>query len=146
MEERIEDMKTQKQRIVNSKRGDCFRACVSTVLQIPDKFLLNNHSKCSFLIWMKTLHKFGIEVRYGKNCWIDGYWIATVPSKNFKGIKHSIVMKGQKVFFDPSTKKKYMIGENLLGKQIVEGGYTFLISDIEKFHSTYNEVKKCLEK
>ena len=137
-----------KQEICDKDKGDCLRACIATVLQIPIKLLPNFHSNHFFIDWMNLLDKFGIEIRYSQSCWIQGYWIASVPSKNFKtkiisasdlwqgktGVKHSIVMKGQEVFFDPSPKKKYKVGENLLiqSKFKVEGGYTFIISDIEK--------------
>lgn len=126
------EMKIYKQKICNTKQGDCLRACIATILQIPIETLPNFHSKRHFLDWIKLLSKLGIEIRYSKSCWIEGYWIASVPSKNFKGIMHSIVMKGQEVFFDPSPKKKYKIGQNLLSERIVIGGYNFIISDIEK--------------
>ena len=128
-----------KQEICDKDKGDCLRACIATVLQIPIKSLPNFHTNRFFLDWMKLLGNFGIELRYGKSCWIQGYWIASVPSKNFKGVKHSIVMKGQLVFFDPSPKKKYKVGMNLLLSHsfFVEGGYTFIIGDIEKISNLF---------
>ena len=129
-----------KQEICDKDNGDCLRACIATVLQIPIKSLPNFHTDRFFLDWMKLLGNFGIELGYGKSCWIEGYWIASVPSKNFKGVKHCIVMKGQLVFFDPSPKKKYKRGMNLLllsHSFFVEGGYTFIISDIEKMSNLF---------
>jgi len=135
-------MKLYVQKVCDKDKGDCLRACIATVLQIHISNLPNYHSDKYFLDWMKLLATSGIEIRYGQSCWIEGYWIASVPSKNFKGVKHSIVMKGQLVFFDPSPKKKYKIGENLLLKhKIVDGGYTFIISDITKLKTNQGNHK-----
>lgn len=70
---------------------------------------------------------------YGTNCWRDGYWVASVKSKNFpEPITHAIVMKGQCVVFDPSLHKKYKIGRNLLSTNLVKYGYWLEITDVSK--------------
>lgn len=120
-----------KQTIVNNTSGDCLRACITSILGIPNNPKLPNvdDERWSYK-WDVLLRKFGIRLVYDhKKIWKQGYWIATVPSKNFPDGLHAIVMKNTKVAFDPSTKKRYRKGRNMLGTDLVRGGYSFEISD-----------------
>lgn len=124
----------QKQKICDSKVGDCFRACVATILNLPIDSLPNDHSDRWMFTWEKLLREYGVSTHYTTACWHEGYWIASVPSKNFESVDHAIVMKGQKVFFDPSTKKRHRKGQNLLGTGIVRHGTVFNIEDSSLLH------------
>lgn len=83
-----------------------------------------------FLKWWNFLGSFGLSVRYELTaCWGTGYWIASVPSLNFDGVTHAIVMNGHEVAFDPSTAKAYPTGESLIGKDVVKGGWLLDVVD-----------------
>ena len=125
-----------RQRIVNSKRGDCFRACITSILNIPnDPSLPTPDDPRWFIKWSKFLAQFGLEIVYEhKSFWRRGYWIASVPSLNFKGVSHAIVMSGDRVRFDPTKKKGYKKGRNLLGKEVIQGGWYFEVTDASKLH------------
>lgn len=96
------------------ERGDCFRACVASVLEIDPTDLPNPHNEdndpgpwCK--AWDSALHSYGIHVIWlneeNVKPWrrspFPGYWIATVP--NGGGAHHSIVMEAHRVVHDPST-------------------------------------------
>ncbi len=69
-----------------------------------------------------------------KAMWRNGYWIASVKSKNFKEATHAIVMLGNEVYFDPSLGKRYKAGRSLLGKKIVLGCHYLEVVDSTKLH------------
>lgn len=88
--------------------GDCFRACIATVLQLPIETLPNWHDNMWFLKWDNWLHERGLGITvhsfyYG----VDGYWIASVKSQNYKDTTHAVVMNDEKLFHDPSPVKKF---------------------------------------
>jgi hypothetical protein len=124
----------RKQKIVNSKTGDCFRACVASILEADnDKKLPNPHGSGWINDWFKYFSEFGMCLGFDKKAiWRSGYWIASVPSLNYKKTNHAIVMLGDKVAFDPSLKKTYRKGRNLSGKNIVNFGYWIELSDFSK--------------
>lgn len=125
----------QKQKIVDPGKGDCFRACIASILEVEnDDKLPNSHRGDWLAPWHKYFNKQGLRLGYNaKAIWREGYWIASVPSKNYKGVTHSIVMLDSNVAFDPSTKKKYRKGRSLVGKDIARFGYWIELSDISKF-------------
>lgn len=132
-------MRKNKQLIVNGKTGDCMRACLTSMLDIPNTHKLPNftektkegHYNGGVLKWRKLLEEMGLSLNYDqKKIWRSGYWMASVKSKNFPGGYHAIVMKGSKVDWDPSTKKRYRTGTYLLGKGIVNGGWWIEINDV----------------
>lgn len=127
----------QKQRVVSNKIGDCFPACIATLLELPLEVLPNDHSDSWWKVWDCFLAQFGLSLTYDSSegpIWQDYPWIATVKSKNFESGSHAIVMMGHCVFFDPSTKKTYKKGESLLGKNIVQGGYRINVADFTVLH------------
>lgn len=139
-------MKKQKQRIVSHGKGDCFAACMATLLELPIEVLPNDHSDYHFVVWSTFLGQFGLELTYhGEKgpIWHDFPWIASVPSINFENTSHVIIVDRDKVLFDPSTKKIYKKGTKLLGKKIVTGGYTLVVSDPSKLHKL-NEYREKL--
>lgn len=129
-------MRKNKQHVVDAEKGDCFRACVTSLLGIPnDKRLPNVDDPEWYLKWHKFLRPLGMQLWYeGKSFWRHGYWIASVKSKNFaNGTTHAIVMKGSDVFHDPTTtKNKYRPGDNLLGADTVVGGWYIEVYDASK--------------
>ncbi|MDE2104669.1 MAG: hypothetical protein KGL39_45960 [Patescibacteria group bacterium] len=129
-------MKKNKQIIFDKDVGDCFRACLTSILGIPnDKELPNIDKKTWFGEWNKLLLWTGISLEFEKDrIWRTGYWIASVPSKNFNDRGHCVVMKGDNIAHDPSTHKKYKTGQSLLGKGIVDGGWYLVVDDPSKLH------------
>lgn len=131
-------MKEQKQRVFGKGYGDCFAACMATLLELPIEVLPNDHSPAWFLVWGVFLRQFGLDIsceRAEGSVWQPYPWIAGVKSKNLENDTHAIIMgRGGKVLFDPSRKKRYKKGESLLGKKIVTEGYTIAVSDFSKLH------------
>lgn len=123
------------------------RACITSILGIPnDKKLPNIDNENWYWEWEKFLKKFGLSFHWTTACWRDGYWMATVPSLNFEGGTHAIVMKDTKVYWDPSTKKRYKAGTEMLSKDLVQGGYYFEVEDSSKIHKLEEYRKKLLTK
>jgi hypothetical protein len=121
-----------KQLISDNKRGDCMRACLTSILELPNTNKLPNFTVGKgYMKWRKLLETMGMSINYDeRSFWRSGYWIGSVKSKNYKDIYHAIVMYGVKVAHDPSTKKRYKTGRFMLGgKNIIRGGYWLEIID-----------------
>jgi len=122
--------------------GDCFAACMASLLELPIEVMPNDHSEYWWFIWEKFLDQFGLELT---SCsangpiWSEYPWIASVKSKNYDNTTHAIIAhNGGEVLFDPSTKKTYKMGESLLGdKDVVRGGYIIRVSDFSKLHKLH---------
>lgn len=133
-------MKKYKQLISDPEIGDCFRACIATLLQIPPHVLPNDHSPFWWSNWQRYLNQFGIELSLGgfkptDPIWLSTPWIATVPSLNYENGHHAILMHyGGIVFHDPSTKKRYRTGISLLGESVVLEGKHLVVADASKLH------------
>lgn len=119
------------QLVVDSEIGDCFRACMSYLLDIPNSDALpNEHDPHPAIAWWSALWDLGLTLRWDASaCWVDGLWIASVPSKNMKERTHAIVMRNTNVEFDPSPLRRYHKGWSLLGKDVVLGGYSLYVHD-----------------
>lgn len=119
------------QLISDSEVGDCFRACMSYLLGVPNsESLPNDHNTHPAVAWWQILWPLGVSIRWNAEaCWVDGLWIASVPSKNYDDRFHAIVMRNHSVEFDPSPKRRYHKGWSLLGKDLVQGGYSLYVHD-----------------
>jgi hypothetical protein len=130
-------MKKNKQVIFDKGNGDCMRASLTSILDLPNdpkKIPLSGAAD-----WWKTapkfLRKFGLVLRYDEKAfWKQGYWMASVKSLNFEGGSHAIVMRGTRVAHDPSTKKRYKTGEDMLQGGAVQGGYVLEVAHPLKLH------------
>ena len=121
------------------KKGDCFRACLTSILGIKNdpRYLPDVSKKDWFIKYSKFLAEIGVSIHWDdKKIWRQGYWIATVKSKNFSEVTHAIVMNGTEVYHDPSLGKRYKAGRSLLGdrKKIVKGGWWLEIDDASKLY------------
>lgn len=127
-------MRCNRQLTIDKGKGDCFRACLTSILGIPNRpDFPNVDDKEWFLGWLNLLSPFGLELHYeSKSCWRNGFWIASVKSKNFENTGHAIVMQGCKVAFDPSPMKRYRKGISLLGTELVYGGWYLEVTDCSK--------------
>lgn len=125
-----------KQLIQSNVNGDCLRACICSILEMTNS---DKYANIDWPMWHQWWDNFlfvmGLEMIYQQHpLWIDGYWIASVKSKNYEGGTHAVVMQHTKVAFDPSTAKRYRKGTNLLGTDLVVAGYNFFLSDIHKLY------------
>lgn len=130
-------MKLVKQRTVNSQYGDCFAACLASLLELPIEVIPNDHSEEWFTIQKIFLGQFGLSLTYHNAqspIWDSSPWIASIMSQNYDGVTHAIIMQDGDVLFDPSTKKRHKSGTNLLGEKIVVGGYIMRVSDFSLLH------------
>lgn len=128
-------MRRNRQLISDGEAGDCMRACLTSMLDIPNdpSYLPGADDKEWFIKFRRFLMQFGIEMcNEHKAMWRYGYWMASVPSLNFEGKTHAIVMKGDRVEFDPSTKKRYRRGKSLLGENVVLGCNYLEVVDASK--------------
>lgn len=126
----------QKQKVFGGGNGDCFRACIASIMELPNgDDLPNDHTLEWHFRWQEWLAQFGISLEFdAKRIWRETYWIASVPSKNLESATHAIVMQGSRVAFDPSNKRRYRKGQNLLGEDIVDGGWWFEVADFSLLH------------
>lgn len=120
----------QKQKVVDKGIGDCFRACMASFLELPNDERLPDGYE-SVEPWQKWLAQFGMELSWShKAIWRESYWIGSVKSKNYTdGTTHAIIMQGTTVAFDPSTKKRYRKGVDMLQGDAVLGGWWIEVID-----------------
>lgn len=125
------------QHVSDATLGDCFRASMSVLLDVPngDHLPHLDHPDGWWLAWWRLLHDLGLEVHYDDAdgpIWQNGRWIASVASRNFEGATHAIVMDGHQVLFDPSPRRRYHAGWSLLGQGAVLGGYRLQVCDARR--------------
>ena len=102
-------------------RGDCLRACLCSVLELPIDAIPNVIAEDD---WWERLTDH-LREHHGFELWnfdFDegterfaplGYWIAAVPSLNLPPAEngepylHAVVMKGERLAWDPSAKRRY---------------------------------------
>lgn len=130
-------MKPVRQRTVNPQYGDCFPACLASLLELPIEVIPNDHSEYWMQIQRIYLSQFGLEITYHDRkgpIWSESPWIASVKSKNYPNGTHAIIMQDSEVLFDPSTKNRFKKGTYLLGSDVVTGGYIIRVSDFSLIH------------
>lgn len=104
------------QRVIDAIQGDCFAACVASILELPEAPNFKTDSTGSWLNkWNAWLEPRGLYL-YGSPAGAfpapAGYAIMAIKSVNFPGSGHSVVWKGDfndgysgKVVHDPSPLK-----------------------------------------
>lgn len=125
-----------RQRICDSTIGDCFRACMATLLQLPPEVLPNDFTPGWHSNWQHYLGQFGLALspqNHSKQpIWLGPPWIAAVKSLNFEGGTHAILMhRGGVVLFDPSPKKRYKIGQRLSSDVVLFGQHLIVVDALE---------------
>ncbi len=100
-------------------RGDCFRACIASIMEVGHEDLPNPHDADHwFDAWQEALEPWGLrliewDVSEDPELFFPGYWIASVPSKNLGAnddgspVLHCVVMHGADLAHDPSMKERY---------------------------------------
>ena len=115
------------QKIIDRGSGDCMRASIASLLDLPidavPHFIL--HHKLHQLVFMSFMKSVGWEYlgvmnfergnnRLSREDSIHGYFRASVPSRNYDGVTHSVVMDMDGVVVhDPNPKKNYQ-SENII--------------------------------
>ena len=122
------------QTVSDPGRGDCFRSCLTSILGVaPDATLPDGGDPEFFRKYDAWLTSFGLAMHYEPRAmWRRGLWIASVPSLNYPGVTHAIVMDGDEVAFDPSPLQRRAEGESLLGKGVVRAGWYLEVIDASK--------------
>lgn len=103
------------------ERGDCWNACLASLLEVPIEAVPVPHSDDPEHHWwdatQEALEPHGYEVVMASwNVYPSGYWIAVVPSKNLGSyddgtpVMHVIVMHGGEVAHDPCLGERYPAG------------------------------------
>jgi len=128
-------MKPVFQTICDREKGDCLRACVASLLeleieQVPHFIRYKNwHAALHYFLagfgiqfnGMRDLHKGRIPELEDT---ITGLYIAQVPSLNYKGGTHVVLMNNEGyVVHDPSLKLKYSQDRNLIHTKILKSWY-----------------------
>lgn len=108
-------MRPVEQTIPSPPHGDCFRACIASILEVGIDDLPNPISDDWAKEWGEHLETRGLSlveiVLTERGCWWhianEQYWIASVPSLNYPDKFHSVVMRGGELAHDPSLGEKY---------------------------------------
>jgi hypothetical protein len=103
-----------------AERGDCWDACLASILEVPITAVPVPHSDDPEHHWwdesQRALRPHGYyAVSANPAIWPDGYWIAAVPSLNLKKpdgspVPHVVVMLGGEVAHDPCLGDRYPVG------------------------------------
>lgn len=130
------DVVKYRQTISDPAIGDCFRACMATLLQLPPQVLPNDFSPSWHSNWQTYLRQFGIQLSYSQPntgpIWLPDPWIATVRSLNYEGVHHAILVhQAGVVLHDPSTKKRWKTGTRLTMDDVVAGQH-LVVSDASR--------------
>lgn len=135
-----------KQRTVHQGYGDCFAACLASLLELPIEAVPSDTSSSHWNTVTGFLEQFGLDItchNSGGPIWSDSPWIAFVKSQNYEGVTHAIIMKGSCVLFDPSTKTRHKKGK-VMSSTTVIGGYIIRVADFSLLHKL-DEYRKRLD-
>lgn len=97
-------------------RGDCVRACITSILGLPINAIENCHGENWWSLLRGELCKFGYDIANLDLNWeppLDAFWIASVPSLNLgpepdgKLSMHCVVARGYTLIHDPALGDKY---------------------------------------
>lgn len=110
----------------DSPPGDCYRACVCTILGLERDDLTSPSPELPYEEWNAAwqqqlgplgLWQVGVEMERPTSpdrWWLSpGYWIASVPSLNLgndsdgEPIRHAVVMRGPGLIHDPALDERY---------------------------------------
>ncbi len=98
------------------ERGDCVRACITSILGLPLHAVENCHGEGWWDLLRGECYRHGYDIAVTQTQYEppqDAYWIATVPSLNLgpdpdgKPAEHCVVARGYTLIHDPSLGRKY---------------------------------------
>lgn len=114
-------LKRVDQTIFNCERGDCAQACIATILGLSLNDALDLHSLGDetwfdeMVVWFERKgYITDWETPFNKRIGIGGFFVATVPSRNFNGKTHAVVInKNGYVVHDPNKKNPWWNSRNV---------------------------------
>jgi hypothetical protein len=96
------------------QRGDCVRACITSILGLPLDAAENVQGDDWWTRWNDFVGEHGFEllVIYPKHMIAPprGLWICVVPSLVLDG-NHCVVARGSELLHDPGMKRRYTTAE-----------------------------------
>lgn len=100
-------MKPIKQKYNNPQTGDCFAACIASILEIPLEDVPNVANKKNWWNeideWLKDRNLRFVEFEEYTDWWMNGlYSIMIGDSPNFDNIRHCVVGLNGKIVHDPA--------------------------------------------
>ena len=109
--------------------GDCFRACIASVLEVPIAAV--PHVALLGSRWHRAMEGFlaGLsrEIEWAPGVPPDGVWaIATVKSPRGQDVKHSVIWRDGKIVHDPHPSRAGGEGPD---------GYFYLVPDLPSPHA-----------
>ncbi|BES79837.1 hypothetical protein [Yersinia phage vB_Yru_GN1] len=136
------------QEIVDPKIGDCLRACVASILELPITLVPNfveyqHRYQKIFMDYMRTIggydsvfvtqidknnpYKLNVHHSFMNFGTIKGVTIASIRSKKYPGGSHAVLINNKfRVVFDPTTDLDYsQEGRNLSGSDDLYGYWIF---------------------
>jgi hypothetical protein len=121
------------QTITEAGRGDCLPACLASILECDLDRLPNYHDENWWMDWHNFLKTHGLNlISKGRSAFFwDSYWIGIVPSLNFEGKQHAVVMCDNELAHDPNIPPSKSYTE-LTYNDCVDG-YTVILSDAGLF-------------
>lgn len=110
--------------------GDCFRACLASVLEVPISAV--PHFALLGSRWHRVLDGYlaGLsrEIEWAKGVPPNGIWaIATVQSPRSSDVKHSVIWKDGEIVHDPHPSRAGGEGPD---------GYFYLVPDLPSPHTS----------
>lgn len=105
-------MRPVEQRVVDPDKGDCFFACIASILELPLEDIpeLRTDDKSSqwekWVDWFRAANLTLICLTHHGP--VPGYAIRSIPSYNFEARLHAVVTYDGQVVWDPSpTRRNY---------------------------------------
>lgn len=131
--------------------GDCMRACVASILDLPMEavphFVKNGNAAMYHSVLKAFMYAHGWKnkdvgrhdgVLRWKPYHINGYYLASVPSANYEGVYHAVIIDREGVVVhDPSPKKQYQ------GRRLFDDPKSYNYFNL--FHRRRDEEWKCIE-
>lgn len=124
------------------ERGDCVRACITSILGLPLDAIENVHGEN----WWDRLnaetakHGYVLALLWMDFAPPDGYWIASVPSLSLPAepdgseALHAVVCKGYELVHDPAMKLRYSADDWTRAwndRKVVEGWVLVPVDPVE---------------
>lgn len=113
-------MKPVKQTVFGYPKGNCFAACVASIMEIPleDTPELSDIERFD-IVWRKWFRAHGLgiaDIPAGTGEYLEGYVIATGDSPrgdvtiSGNPVQHAVVCKDMELVFDPHPDDTFIVG------------------------------------
>ena len=110
--------------------GDCLAACIASILECDLAKLPNPQGDNWWMEWCDFLSKHGVRLLgKGRSLYYwESYWIGVLPSLNFPGRTHAVVMFNDSLVHDPNTPPANLYPDTTTYEQCTDG-YVMTLSD-----------------